>query len=144
MRDDFNNLKVSIALSPVAVGDDTDQVCNIIDGQGYDSLVYAISTGTLAATAATFTPLLEEGDESDLSDGTAVADADLLPRSGAETAFNQADDDELYKIGYTGSKRYTRLTIAIATNDASAPLSVVAIQGQAHSRPVPADDTPGA
>jgi hypothetical protein len=72
--------------------------------------------------------LLEEGDVSNLSDAAAVADADLL---GTEVlaGFQFDDDNECRKLGYRGSKRYTRLTITPANNASAAVLSAVALLG---------------
>ena len=135
MRDLHNNVKISRALSPVTITDDTAQVSEIIDTRGFDSLEFAIATGTLADADATFTVLVEDGDDSGLSDNAAVADAELLGTE-ADASFTFAEDDSVFKIGYVGSKRYVRLTITPANNTGNAPLSVVAIQGNAHQSPV--------
>ena len=96
--------------------------------RGFESLTYVIATGSIADADATFTVLLEEGDNAALSDAAAVADADLL---GTEVlaAFQYDDDNETRKLGYIGSKRYTRLTITPVGNASAAVLSAVAILG---------------
>ena len=134
MQDLMNNLHVKRVLSPVSVADTTAQVGQIIDRQGYDSLTYVIATGSIADADATFTVLLEEGDDSGLSDAAAVADADLL---GTEVlaAFQFDDDNEVRKLGYKGVKRYTRLTITPVNNAGAAVLSAVAILGHPASAP---------
>lgn len=134
MQDLMNNLHVKRVLSPVSVADTTAQVGQIIDRQGYDSLTYVIATGSIADADATFTVLLEEGDDSGLSDAAAVADADLL---GTEVlaAFQFNDDNEVRKLGYKGVKRYTRLTITPVNNASAAVLSAVAILGHPASAP---------
>lgn len=134
MQDLMNNLHVKRVLSPVSVADTTAQVGQIIDRQGYDSLTYVIATGSIADADATFTVLLEEGDDSGLSDAAAVADADLL---GTEVlaAFQFDDDNEVRKLGYKGVKRYTRLTITPVNNASAAVLSAVAILGHPASAP---------
>lgn len=128
MRDLHSNINVSRVLSPVSVSDNTAQVGQIIDRQGYDSLTYVIATGSIADADATFAVLLEEGDVSNLSDAAAVADADLI---GTETlaGFQFDDDNETRKLGYKGSKRYTRLTITPTGNASAALLSAVAVLG---------------
>lgn len=133
MRDLHNNIKVSRSNSPAQVADNTAQVGEIIDMQGFSSLEFAIAYGTLADAAATFTPLVEHGDDSGLSDAAAVPDGDLL---GTEVVADQADDDTVQKIGYKGSKRFVRLTITPADNATAADLSAVAVQGHAHNSPV--------
>lgn len=128
MQDLMNNIHVARAISPVSVADTTAQVGQIIDRQGYESVTYAIAVGSVADADATFTVLLEEGDQSDLSDAAAVADADLIGTE-ALAGFQFDDDDETRKLGYKGNKRYTRLTITPVANASAALLSAVAILG---------------
>lgn len=136
MRDLHNNIHLKRVLSPVSVADNTAQVGQIIDRQGFDALVYAILTGSLADADATFTVLLEEGDAANLSDAVAVADADLL---GTEllASFVFSDDDKVFKLGYKGHKRYTRLTITPAANASAGLLAAVAILGHPAVAPTP-------
>ena len=123
-----NNIDLKRALSPVSVADDTAQVSQILDMQGCHSVVLAIATGSIADADATFTVLLEEGDQSDLSDNSAVADTDLIGTE-ALAGFQFDDDDKCFKLGYIGSKRYIRATITPANNASAALLSAVWIRG---------------
>lgn len=141
MRDSISNWQVKRALSPVSVADNTAQVSQIIDRQGYDSLAFLIATGSLADADATFTVLMEEGDVSNLSDAAAVADADMVSQTNGtapETAasFTFAADDQVRKIGYLGNKRYLRLTITPAVNASAALLAVIAVLSRAEHKPV--------
>lgn len=141
MRDLISNIQVKRALSPVSVADNTAQVSQIIDRQGYDSLSFLILTGSLADADATFAVLVEEGDVSNLSDAAAVADADLISQTygtAPETAaaFTFAADDNVRKIGYRGVKRYVRLTITPAANASAALLAAVALLGHPEHAPV--------
>lgn len=142
MRDLANAIQLKRCISPVAVTGNSAQVGQIIDRRGYDSLTYLIALGALDNTPSpTFTVLLEEGDDSGLSDAAAVADADLISQTSGtapETAagFTSTDDNEVRKLGYTGTKRYTRLTITPATNDDTAYMAAVAILGHPHRSPV--------
>ena len=126
MKDLMNRIDVKRVLSPVSVADTTAQVGQII--------TYVIATGSIADADATFTVLLEEGDASNLSDAAAVADADLIGTE-ALAAFQFDDDNECRKLGYKGSKRYTRLTITPVANASAALLSAVALLGHASSAP---------
>lgn len=128
MKDLMNSVHPLRVISPVSVADTTAQVGQIIDRKGYDSLTYVIATGSIADADATFTVLLEEGDAANLSDAAAVADADLI---GTEVlaAFQFDDDNETRKLGYKGSKRYTRLTITPVNNASAAVIAAVAILG---------------
>ncbi len=123
----MNNIDVKRVISPVSVADTTAQVGTVVDGQGFGSVTYLIATGSIADADATFTVLLEESDASG-SGFAAVADADLL---GTEVlaGFQFDDDNECRKLGYIGSKRYTRLTITPVANASAALLSAVAVLG---------------
>lgn len=129
-RESVTNFIEKRVLSPVSVADTTAQVGQIIDHRGYDSATYVIATGSIADADATFTVLLEEGDVSNLSDAAAVADADMVSQTNGtapETAaaFQFDDDNEVRKLGYIGSKRYTRLTITPVANASAAVLAAV-------------------
>lgn len=134
MRDLHNNVHIKRVISPVSVADNTAQVGQIIDRLGYQSLEYVIATGSLADADATFTTLLQEGDASDMSDAATVAAADSLGTQ-AQASFVFSDDDKVFKIGYKGNKRYTRLTITPAANASAALLCAVAVLGDAEVAP---------
>jgi len=134
MRDLFNGINPIRCISPVVISDDTASVGEIVDRQGFDSLTYIISSGTLADIDATFAILLEDGDDSGLSDAAAVPDSDLL---GTESlaSFVFSDDDKVFKLGYNGSKRFTRLTLMPSGNSGSALVSVIALLAWPNSAP---------
>ncbi|CAG0966780.1 hypothetical protein MTYP_01036 [Methylophilaceae bacterium] len=134
MRDLHNNINVKRVISPVSVADNTAQVGQIIDRQGFDSLEYIIATGSLADADATFAVLLEESDAANMDGAAAVADADLLGTE-AQAGFIFSDDDKVFKLGYKGHKRYTRLTITPSGNSGAAVLSAVAVLGHPANAP---------
>jgi len=134
MKDLMNTVNVKRVLSPVSVADTTAQVGQIIDRKGFESLTYVIATGSIADADATFTVLLEESDASDMTGASAVADADLLGTE-ALAAFQFDDDNETRKLGYIGSKRYTRLTITPVGNASAALLAAVAVLGHPQIAP---------
>lgn len=116
MRDGVSTKQVKRVISPQNNTNDAALVGQIIDHQGYDAASYLILSGALGAAAATHVVLLEEGEAANLSDATAVSDDDMVsqtPGTAPETAaaFDQGDDNEVRKLGYIGTKRYTRLTI---------------------------------
>lgn len=129
-RDMHNNIQVLSVIDPYDHGTgDTAKTGEIIDSQGASSLEYIIQTGSLADADATFTVLLEESNDSGMSGSNAVADADLLGTEvGASFIFS--DDNKIAKIGYVGSKRYTRLTITPVNNTGAVLLSACAIKGK--------------
>lgn len=132
----YNNILASRAVSPAAATtNNTAWTSQIIDTANYDSMIFLINIGELADADATFTVLLEEGDDSGLSDNSSVADADMLGTEAA-AGFTFADDNTVAKIGYLGAKRYVRLTITPAANTGNAYCSVIAVQGAARKAPV--------
>lgn len=131
MQDLHNTIDVKRVISPVSVADTTAQVGQIIDRAGYSQVEYLIATGSIADADATFTILLEDGEDSGLSDAAAVADAYLIGTE-ALAAFQFDDDNECRKLGYKGAKRYTRLTITPVANASAAVLCAVCVlSGQA-------------
>lgn len=128
MKDTLSIIHPLRCISPVSVADNTAQVGQIIDRQGFESVTYIIATGSIADADATFTVLLEDGDAANLSDAAAVASPNLLG-TAALAGFQFDDDNETRKIGYVGGKRYTRLTITPAANASAAVICAVAILG---------------
>lgn len=136
MRDLHNNVAPQRSISPISVADNTAQVGQIIDHQGFDGAEYLIALGSLADINATFTVLLEHGDAANLSDAAAVPDTMLLGTE-AEASFTFADDDSIKKLGYVGDKGYTRLTITPAANTGAAVMSAVCVLGFPRHAPTP-------
>lgn len=134
-RDLCTGVELARGISPAAaVTDNTAVVSSICDTAGFDSVFFAGQLGSIADADATFTVLFEEGDASDLSDNTAVADADLVgTEAGAQFLFS--DDNKTFKIGYKGMKRYVRLTITPAANSGNFFVSGVWVKG--HPRTLP-------
>lgn len=135
MRDIANHVHPVVAIAPAAAtADNTPWVSAIIDLAGYSSLVFLLALGALADADATFTALVEHGDEADLSDAAAVSD-EHLTGTEADAGFTFADDGEARKIGYVGSKRYVRLTVTPANNSGNAFLSAIALLSGARYGP---------
>lgn len=129
MRDLANSIEVRRAISPAAaVADNTPFVSQIIDLAGFDSLAFAINIGALADADATFTVLVEDGNQANLSDAAAVADSKLTGTE-ASAGFKFDDDNKVRKIGYVGAKRYVRLTVTPVNNTGNAFVAAVAILG---------------
>lgn len=134
MRDLFNHINPIPAIGCTRVADNTTLVSAIIDTLGYGSLTFVILTGTLADADATFAALVEDGDDSSLTDAAAVADTQLIGTE-ALAGFTYAADNKTRKIGYAGFKRYVRLTITPSGNSGNADIGAIAILGHPHSMP---------
>ena len=127
-KDLYNSIAPLTVIAPISVSNNTSQVGQIIDSRGYDSVTYVIATGAIADADATFVVLLEEDDASDMSSAYGVPDSNLL---GTEdlAGFRFDDDNKTRKLGYNGTKRYTRLTITPVINASAALISCFAILG---------------
>lgn len=136
MKDLHNKLHFVPLITPVAARtDNTAIVSAIIDRKGFESLELVIVTGANTDANATFAVLVEDGDNSALSDNAAVADTQLLGTE-AVAGFTFADDGECRKIGYAGDKRYVRVTVTPTGNDSgNIFLAGVAVLGNAGSSP---------
>lgn len=137
-KDIHNSLHFVPLITPVAARtDNTAIVSAIIDTAGYESVELALVTGANTDANATFAVLVEDGDNSGLSDNAAVADTFLLGTE-AGASFTFADDGECRKIGYVGSKRYVRMTVTPTGNDAgNIFIAGVAVLGNSRDKPTP-------
>ena len=110
-----NNVKFSRGISPVAaVTNDDPFVSQICDFANSEQNEFIGQLGALADANVTLTVLFEHGDDSGLSDAAAAPDDDLLGVEAMSLTF--ANDDDTFKIGYRGRKRYGRVTITPANN----------------------------
>ncbi len=139
MRDLYNNIEVRRGLSPqIQTNSSTAFVSEIIDMRGFKSMVWCILLGALTDADMTTVVLLEESDDSGMSGATAVADANMDPTE-LVVAFTFAEDDSVRKLGYTGEKRYIRLTITPTSNDSGdMNIGVMALMGNADQNPTTA------
>lgn len=127
-RDLHHSIKASNALDTAAITSDTTTVGEIIDTQGFESTEFLIQSGVI--TDGSYAVLVEEGDDSGLSDAAAVADDDLL---GTEllAAFVAADDNKVAKIGYLGSKRFVRVSLVSTGTTTGGTFGAIAVQSHA-------------
>ena len=126
IRDIKNDLETKVVLAQL-INSDTTSVGAIIDTQGLDrGLLYTILS--TSRTDGTYTPLIEEGDASNLSDASAVADANLIgTEAAAALSADTTDGTVLKSIGVIGTKRYLRLSIVSTSVTTGATIAVVAV-----------------
>jgi hypothetical protein len=135
-NDLHNNLKLTSVISPISQAGNTAMVGAIIDRQGYGSLEFAITLGTITTAGTAYTALLEDADELAFNvTNAAVADAYLLGTE-ALASFVDSEVNTTKKLGYIGSKRYVRLTMTPAGNTGASTMSAVAVQGSPSISPV--------
>jgi hypothetical protein len=135
MRDLHNNIAVKRGIVPAAaVTDNTPIVSAIADTLGNDSAEFLILTGALTDADATFSVLLEDGNDPALADNAPVAD-DFLLGTEMEASFLFSDDNKVFKIGYRGPKRYLRVTVTPSGNTSNVFVAGVWVLGHPTSAP---------
>lgn len=140
-QDLHNNIHTVPLIAPVAARtDNTAIVSSIIDTAGYESAELVIVTGTNTDANATFAVLVEDGNNSGLSDNNPVDDAFLLGTE-ALAGFTFSDDVECRKIGYLGRKRYLRVTVTPTGND-SGNIFIAGVAVLGHPRNAPTANPP--
>lgn len=126
--DMHNNVDERIALNTQLINTDTTTAGVIIDTAGYESIEFIVQAGVV--TAGILTPVLEDGDDSGLSDAAVVAAAFRLGSLVVLSASNT-----LTRFGYVGKKRYVRLSGLSATS-ANLTVGGTVILGNPHTAPV--------
>lgn len=123
-----NRLSYQRGISPqTQTNSDTALVSQIIDMADQMALEWVILTGGITDADVTFAVTMDESDASDLSGSNSVATTDMLGTLAA-AGFTFTNDDQVFKIGYVGIKRYVRLTITpTGNNSGAAPLAVLAL-----------------
>lgn len=126
-----NNVSVANALNIQAISSNTSIAGVSIDTKGFESVTFAIQSGTL--TDGTYTPEVSESDDN--STFTAVAD-DFLIGTEANAVLVATDDNKVKTIGYAGKKRYVKLTITSTGVTSGGTLGASVILGHPKSAPV--------
>jgi len=122
-------IEVTPALNIQTISSDTTTAGIIIDTVDFNAAEFTLLSG--AITTGVFTPLIEDGDDSGLSDAAPV-DPSFLLGTIAGATFGVNDDNAAKKIGYVGKKRYVRLsivTISSPSGVANGIISVTAVKG---------------
>jgi len=125
-NDLHNNVVVQRAVSPISQSGNAAIVGAIIDHQNYGAAEYVVTLGTITTAGTTYTALLEESDDNAMATKNAVADVDLLGTE-AGISFVDSEVNTSKKLGYIGSKRYTRLTLTPAGNTGASTISAVCV-----------------
>lgn len=94
------------------------------DLANYDSATVLIDVGAFTDGSHTF----EVQESDDDSTFTAVAAADLIGDS-EPVVDGAADDDQIYKIGYVGSKRYLRVATTVSGTTTGAVYGAQILRG---------------
>jgi hypothetical protein len=130
MKDLKNNLSVSQSLLPAEQTAAANGAS--ADLQGFNSACVIIDAGASGGTTPDFTFEIQESDDD--TTFTAVAAVDL---QGAEPQITSANDNDIYRVGYIGNKRYIRAVISAVTGSSPTLLcSASIIRSHAEQAPV--------
>lgn len=132
-QDLHNNVVTKVALNGQTINSATTTQGNIIDTQYYNALEFVI--GVDAYTSGTVTPLIEEGDQANLSDAAAV-DANYILGDYASVAGVLIAANTQSRLGYIGVKRYVRLSL-VTTGSVNLYAKASAVMGHPHTAPTP-------
>lgn len=124
-REQVSNLRLLPARNAAAITTNTTTNGIEIDTQGFSSLTFAIQSATI--TDGNYAILIEETDTTGSGYAT-VAAADLTV-AVASVAFIATDDNVVKKIGYTGARRFVRLSFVSTGVTTGGTLSALAILG---------------
>lgn len=128
MKDLHNNIKVVDAVSPVSTTGNTAIVGLTVDRQGFNSVEFVVTLGTITTAGTTYTVEVQESDTTTSGDFTAVADVDLLGTEAA-ASFVDSEVNTSKKVGYIGIKRYVRVKVTPAGNTGASTFGAVAVLG---------------
>ena len=142
MKDLYSGLAADFGVETVVVTADANGAS--IDMQGYNSLMVIGAIGasgdTLSGSVYIELELEESDDDSTFTD---VADADLQnsvtgTNTGTFAVINDpAEDSQVYKTGYKGTKRYVRPVVNVTgTHTNGTPIALLMVRGNAESGPV--------
>jgi len=127
-------IKPEVALDSQEITTNTTTVGNIIDTVGFESIDFQFQSGTI--TDGTYTFILRQGDEANLSDAAVVPPEEVL---GDLTGFVAADDNAVKHVGSVGKKRFQEVSILSAdTSSGATDMSCIAILG--HPKTAPTED----
>lgn len=133
MRVDLhNNISAKVAMNSAAITSNTTTHGNIIDMLGFDALEFLILAA--AITDGTYTAVIEEGNDSGLSDAAVVNANNIF---GTLPSFISTSDNTVQRIGYRpGAFRYVRLSLTSTGVTSGGTMSAVAVLGNADNMPV--------
>jgi hypothetical protein len=129
-RDLRSNMDAVHTLAPAARAATANGVS--VDLRGFEGAMAVVHFGTW--TDGTHTPSLEESNDG--TTFTAVAAADLIGSFSAVTSA--AGNNTVQRVGYSGSRRFIRVTMTVATATTGATSSAAIVRGNpATIQPVP-------
>lgn len=129
-RDITSELSPDNALDQQAITSDITTVGEIIDTAGFEGLDMNVRSGVI--TDGSYTTIIEDGDESNLSDAAPVS-SDLI--IGTLPAFIASEDNVTKHFGSVSKKRFQRISIVSTGTTSGGFFSATAVKGKPRSAP---------
>ena len=145
MRDLHSNISVIKTLAPIIGNNDTEGTPAVsADRQGFNSIEHIAVIGASGDTlsgSVKIALVLEDSDDdvtfAAVTDAAAVLGATPDASGIVKVIDDPAEDDTVFRCGYVGSKRYSRLRADFTgTHTNGTPIAMLALRGHPESRPV--------
>lgn len=132
MRDIHSDFGVVQSIAPQAVTAALNGAG--VDLQNFNAALFVVDLGAIAGTTPTADIALQESDDNVTF--TAIAAGNLLG-GGQIAQITGANDAQVYKRGYIGTKRYVRAAVtATGGTSPSLPMSAHLVLGEPYDAPV--------
>lgn len=132
-REQVTEIDALNAFDTQTIASDTTTSGDIIDVSDCNTATFLIQAGTI--TLGTITPVIQEGDDSALSDAATVGTSYLFYPSGETAATFAASDDNLVKrVGVITDKKYLRLQLTTASS-ANLVVGAILLKGETNVAP---------
>ncbi|GAA6157479.1 hypothetical protein NBRC116588_29520 [Pyruvatibacter sp. HU-CL02332] len=141
MRDLHNQVAVRHTLVPAVVSADT--TSTTVDRRGFESVEHAVIAGQSGDTLSGSLKIdirLEHSHDASVWEAVTTPDvigADVDAAGFFATIDDAAEDEAVYRIGYIGGRRYSRVVADFTgTHTNGTPMAALALLGHAHAKPV--------
>jgi len=141
MRDLHNQVAVRHSLVPATVNSDANGTT--IDRRGFESVEHAVilgQSGDSLSGSRRIDLKLQHSDDAAAWDAVTTEDvlgADIGTDGVFATVDNAAEDETIYRLGYIGGRRYSRVVADFSGSHSNGtPIAAVALLSHAHSKPV--------
>ncbi len=127
MKDLVSTFAAIAALAPAVLAATSTSAA--LDLQGFNSAAFVVHTGAIVS-AGDFTVSIQESDTTTSGD---FADVDTADLSGTLPAT--LEENSVYRVGYTGAKRYLRVVVT-KNGGTSIATSILLVKGHPEDAPV--------
>jgi hypothetical protein len=139
MKDMRSRTKTVVSIASIICNNDTEGKGAAVDLKGYEGALMIFNIGISADTlsgSVLLTPKLQESDTTTDGDFTDVAAGDMLGDEDLTVIDDAAEDPDVQRVSYIGSKRYIRAVVdTTGTHTNGTPLGAVCVLGYPRHMP---------